>query len=142
MWALIVPFLLIFFANIGFFIMAARIMWHHQKKNTDKSKVDQYRSWLRAAISLVVVMSLTWILGVLIVEVEEFVPLAYIYTIAVAFQGLFIFLVFIVFSKAVRDAYWKWWKDKVSESELLSRYFQETLTISSTNLLSNETVSV
>ena len=141
MWALIVPFLLIFFANIGFFIMAARIMWHHQKKNTDKSKVDQYRSWLRAAISLVVIMSLTWILGVLIVEVEEFVPLAYIYTIAVAFQGLFIFLVFIVFSKVVRDAYWKWWKDKVSESELLSRYFQETLTISSTNLLSNETVS-
>ena len=122
--------------------MAARIMWHHQKKNTDKSKVDQYRSWLRAAISLVVVMSLTWILGVLIVEVEEFVPQAYIYTIAVAFQGLFIFLVFIVFSKAVRDAYWKWWKDKVSESELLSRYFQERITISSTNLLSNETVSV
>ena len=121
--------------------MAARIMWHHQKKNTDKSKVDQYRSWLRAAISLVVVMSLTWILGVLIVEVEEFVPQAYIYTIAVAFQGLFIFLVFIVFSKAVRDAYWKWWKDKVSESELLSRYFQERITISSTNLLSNETVS-
>ena len=141
MWALIVPFLLIFFANIGFFIMAARIMWHHQKKNTDKSKVDQYRSWLRAAISLVVIMSLTWIFGILIVKVEELVPLAYIYTIAVAFQGLFIFLVFIVFSKAVRDAYRKWWKEKISESELLSKYFQKRIASSSANFLSNETVS-
>ena len=124
-----------------FFIMAARIMWHHQKKNTDKSKVDQYRSWLRAAISLVVIMSLTWILGVLIVKVEELVPLAYIYTIAVAFQGLFIFLVFIVFSKAVRDAYRKWRKEKISESELLSKYFQKRIASSSANFLSNETVS-
>ena len=71
---------------------------------------------------LVIIMGLTWIFGVLIVEVEELVPLAYIYTIMVAFQGLFIFLIFVVFSKQVREAYAKRWRAKVNESAILSRY--------------------
>ena len=68
------------------------------------------RKWLRSAVFLVIIMGLTWIFGVLIVEVEELVPLAYIYTIMVAFQGLFIFLIFVVFSKQVREAYAKFWR--------------------------------
>ena len=68
-------------------------------------------------------MGLTWIFGVLIVEVEKLVPLAYIYTIIVAFQGLFIFLIFVVLSKQVREAYAKCWREKVNEYEILSRYF-------------------
>ena len=68
-------------------------------------------------------MSLTWIVGVLIIRVDEVAPLAYIFTIMVAFQGLFIFLIFVVFSKAVRDAYSQCWKVKVSESDFLSKYF-------------------
>ena len=68
-------------------------------------------------------MGLTWIFGVLIVEVEELVPLAYIYTTLVAFQGVFIFLIFVVFSKQVREAYSKWWKVKVNESDVLSKLF-------------------
>ena len=55
-------------------------------------------------------MGVTWIVGVLIVEVEALVPLAYIYTIMVAFQGLFIFLLYVLLSKQVRDAYTNWWK--------------------------------
>ena len=70
-------------------------------------------------------MGLTWILGVLIVEVEELVPLAYIYTIMVAFQGLFIFLIFVVLSKQVGEAYTKCWRAKVNESDILSKYFGE-----------------
>ena len=62
---------------------------------------------------LVVVMGLTWIIGVLIVEVEELVPLAYIYTIMVAFQGLFIFFIFVAYPKEVRDVYAKLWKKKL-----------------------------
>ena len=68
-------------------------------------------------------MGLTWIVGVLIVEVEELLPLAYIYTIMVAFQGLAIFLIFVVFSKKVREAYVKWWRERVNKSEFLSKYF-------------------
>ena len=49
---------------------------------------------------LVVVLGLTWITGVVIVEVDALYPLAYIYTIMAAFQGLFIFLALVVFAKA------------------------------------------
>ena len=91
------------------------------------------RSWLRSAISLVVIMGLTWIFGVLIVEVEHLLPLAYIYTILVAFQGVFIFFIFVILSKQARDAYTKWWRVKVNESDFLSKLFdtQRTNTVSS-----------
>ena len=79
-------------------------------------------------------MGLTWIFGVLIVEVEELVPLAYIYTIMVAFQGLFIFLIFVVFSKQVREAYTKCWRSKVNESEFLTRYFGFSVSLISVSM--------
>ena len=81
-------------------------------------------------------MGLTWVFGVLIVEVEELLPLAYIYTILVAFQGLFIFIIFVCMSKSVREAYSKWWRIKVNESDLLSKYLGEKI------LQSTKTVSV
>ena len=92
-----------------------------------------YRKWLKAAVSLVIIMGLTWIVGVLIVEVDELVPLAYIYTIMVAFQGLFIFLIFVVLSKQVREAYTKCWREKVNKSDILSRYFGTLSTLKSEN---------
>ena len=76
-------------------------------------------------MSLVVIMGLTWIFGVLVVEVEALLPLTYIYTIMVAFQGLFIFILFVPTSKSVREAYSKWWKNKINESDILSKYFGE-----------------
>ena len=67
-------------------------------------------------------MGLTWIFGVLIVEVEALLPLAYIYTILVAFQGLWIFLILVVFSQQVRDACTKCWDaTTVSDSDLFSK---------------------
>ena len=90
--------------------------------------VHAHRKWLKAAAFLVVIMGFTWIVGVLIVEVEELLPLAYIYTIMVAFQGLAIFLIFVVFSKKVTDTYAKWWRTKVNESDFLSKYFSIQIT--------------
>ena len=89
------------------------------------------RRWLRSAVMLVVIMGLTWIFGVLIVEVEGLVPLAYIYTIMVAFQGVFIFLILVAFSKQVRAAYAKWWMAMVNESDFLSKYFSTSLSLQS-----------
>lgn len=109
-WAFIVPVILIILANIGFFIIAATIMWKHQMRNREKSKVDNVCRWMKSAISLVVVMSLTWIFGILIIVVDQLAAVAYIYTIMVSFQGLFIFIIFILMSQAVRDTYKKCWK--------------------------------
>ena len=72
-------------------------------------------------------MGLTWIVGVLIVEVEALLPLAYIYTIMVAFQGLWIFFIAVIRSPQVKDAYSKWWRTKVNESDLLSKCLRQTL---------------
>ena len=83
------------------------------------------RHWLKAAVSLTVVMGLTWIIGILIIEVEELCALAFIFTIFVAFQGLFIFVIFILLSKQVRENYAKWWKAKVAESDFLSKHFEK-----------------
>ena len=58
-------------------------------------------------------MGLTWVFGVLIVEVKALLPFAYIYTVMVAFQGLFIFFFFVVFPNQVRDEYTKWLRTKV-----------------------------
>ena len=83
-------------------------------------KAKDVKKWLKAVTSLVVVMGVTWIVGVLIVEVEELLPLAYIYTIVVAFQGVWIFLLFVVFEMKVREGYVKIWKDKFLDSALFS----------------------
>ena len=81
---------------------------------------------MKASISLAVVMGITWIIGVLVIEVDELFPLAYIFTIFVAFQGLFIFILFVLLQKPVRESYAKWWKATVSESDYLSKYFGQT----------------
>ena len=80
---------------------------------------------MKVSISLTVVMGFTWIIGVLVIEVEELFPLAYIFTIFVAFQGLFIFVIFVLLSKQVRENYLKWWKAKVAGSDFLSSHFGE-----------------
>ena len=107
-------------ANVIFFVITARIMWHHQMRQTQKSKLQRIRKWFRSAISLLVIMSITWIAGILIIKVDTLLPLAFVYTIMIAFQGLFIFIIFVVWSKSVREAYIKWWRANISRSELLS----------------------
>ena len=67
-----------------------------------------YRHWLKATISLTVVMGITWIIGVLVIEIEELFALAFVFTIFVAFQGLFIFIIFVLLSKQVREKYQSW----------------------------------
>ena len=82
-------------------------------KRAENKKVQNVLRWFKSTIPLVVVMGLTWIIGLLVVDVEELAPLAYIYSIMVAFQGLFIFIVLVALSKAVRNDYIKWWKSKI-----------------------------
>ena len=81
-------------------------------------------------------MGLTWIIGFLVIEVEELFALAYIFTIFVAFQGLFIFVIFVLLSKQVRENYAKWWKAKIAESDFLSKHFGVNTLTMSTELVS------
>ena len=109
-------------ANTVFLIMAAIVMWRHKKKQTPKMHMEakHIKSWLKAIVSLVVVMGLTWAVGLLVVAVKELVPLAYIYTIMVAFQGVWIFIIFVGVDKKVREEYTKMWKSQIKESGLFT----------------------
>ena len=66
------------------------------------------------------------------IEVEELFALAFIFTIFVAFQGLFIFVIFVLLSKQVKESYAKWWKAKVAESDFLSKHFGDKSIAAST----------
>ena len=111
-WSFLAPVILIFIINFGFFIMAARISW---LQHTKRAKSSLVMSWLKSTIPLVVVLGLTWITGVVIVKVKALYPLAYIYTIMVAFQGLFIFLVLVVVPKNMREKYLKFFNPNLTK---------------------------
>ena len=99
--------------------------------------VYYHRQWIKASISLTVVMGITWIIGFLVIEVEELFALAYIFTIFVAFQGVFIFVIFVPLSNQVQENYAKWWKAKVAESDFLSKHFGSKIFTSGTGVVSN-----
>ena len=121
-WSFLAPVILIFIINFGFFIMAAWISWQKHSKRAENKKLSLVMSWLKSTIPLVVVLGLTWITGVVVVEVEALYPLAYIYTIMVAFQGLFIFLVLVVVPKNMREKCLKFFSKPNKDSKL---YFSQ-----------------
>ena len=104
--------MLIILLNFGFLIMAAVTLW--QQKKSQKGEMDRrsIAAWLKAVSFLVVVTGITWIVGVLVMEVEALLPVAFIFTIMVAFQGVAIFLSLVAFQKSVRDEYIKWLKGR------------------------------
>ena len=69
-------------------------------------RTKHVKSWLKVLVSLVVVMGLTWVSGVP-VAYDKWLPHAYIFTIMVAFQGMWIFFFFVLFQEQVRDTYIK-----------------------------------
>ena len=96
-----------------------------------------HRQWIKASISLTVVMGITWIIGFLVIEVEELYALAYIFIIFATLEGVFIFVIFVLLPKQVKENYIKWCKAKVAELDFLSKHFGST---SGTGVVSNYTL--
>ena len=105
-WAFIAPVIVIILINVGFFIMAAVTIWRHHERKGGDTRTKHVKSWLKVLVSLVVVMGLTWVSGVPM-AFDQWLPLAYIFTIMVAFQGMWIFFFFVLFQEQVRDTYIK-----------------------------------
>ena len=104
--------------------MTAYVLWHHPKKANGQQDVH---SWLKFAVSLPAVMGLNWVPGLLVVKHKEVIPLAYITTFLVASQGIFILFIAVIFFEPVRTAYITLWKSKVRKSEMLSKYFGDSV---------------
>ena len=97
--------ILIFLTNIGFLVMATvtTICRQQKKRNISQQKSGYFGGWSKAVITLMVVMGITWIIGLAVVEIEELLPLTYIVTIVAVFQGVFIFFVLVMFKNDVSD---------------------------------------
>jgi hypothetical protein len=126
-WAFNVPVLLIILVNCGFFVMALAIICRQQRRRTQakKSNLTQIKHWIKVSVTLMVVMGITWAMGVLVFT-ESLLPLAYVFTIFVAFQGVIIFFLLVVLSEQVRNTYRKWWKKHVIDSEFSKRFSQRS----------------
>jgi len=84
--------------------MAGIILWRVQLKRTcPQHKFLPTKNWLKAIASLSVLMGFIWIAGVVILDDERLAPLAFIYTMVVALQGFFIFVVLVLVPKSVRE---------------------------------------
>lgn len=118
-WSFIAPVMVIILINIGFFVMAAVRLWQQRKKKTKDGKMDRDNiiAWLKAVSFILLIMGITWLLGILVVDVPALLPVAYIFTILTAFQGLSIFLSVVAFQKSVRDDYIKWWQKHIKKSD-------------------------
>ncbi len=93
-WAFVAPVVVIIIVNTMFLSMAVFIMCRHstmqtnQKEKTNKEKIT---SWVRGGLVLLCLLGVTWAFGLLYVT-ESLLVFAYIFTIANAFQGVFIFV--------------------------------------------------
>ena len=86
--------------------------------NKTRKKIS---GWLCSVLSLSIVLGLTWIPGLFIVDwADQLLPIIYIYSILVAFQGVFILIVFVVLSRPVQDLVKKFCKAKFKRSSIES----------------------
>ncbi|XP_065911955.1 adhesion G protein-coupled receptor L3-like isoform X2 [Dysidea avara] len=105
-WAFIAPVIVIILINVGVLIIILRIMRKHQGDAMVKDQTRKERAWywFRGSMSLIIIMGINWIFGVLLFH-EYLLPLIYLFAISTALQGVWIFLLFIVASKQIRDDY-------------------------------------
>uniref|UniRef100_A0A8C3YG35 Adhesion G protein-coupled receptor E2 n=1 Tax=Catagonus wagneri TaxID=51154 RepID=A0A8C3YG35_9CETA len=107
-WSFLGPACFIFLVNLAFFLMT---LWILKSKlsslNSDVSTLQNTRMLTFKATAQLFILGCTWCLGILQVGPAAHV-MAYLFTITNSLQGIFIFLVYCLFSQQVREQYGKW----------------------------------
>nr|XP_002731299.1 PREDICTED: EGF, latrophilin seven transmembrane domain-containing protein 1-like [Saccoglossus kowalevskii] len=96
-WAFVAPVLLVLVANCVVFAMVIRAFMS-LKANADKSNVEKIRSGLRAALVLLPLLGLTWLIGI----VQE---LQYLFIVLNSLQGVFFFVLHCIMNDEVKKAF-------------------------------------
>ncbi|XP_062611810.1 adhesion G-protein coupled receptor G4-like, partial [Saccostrea cucullata] len=105
-FAFLIPVVLIILLNCIIFAVVLKNLLNRPKglqSNQSESKMAMMN--LRAAVSIFILLGLTWIFGILAIE-DARVVFAYIFTILTTFQGFFIFILFVAREKQFRNL-WK-----------------------------------
>ncbi|XP_023232841.1 latrophilin Cirl-like isoform X3 [Centruroides sculpturatus] len=90
------PLILVVMINFFFLGFSAFIICHRKKHNStiktkEQSKLANTKNYIRGASMLVMLLTITWIFGVIYLRKESII-MAYIFTVFNSLQGLFIFI--------------------------------------------------
>ncbi|XP_042834353.1 adhesion G protein-coupled receptor E2-like [Panthera tigris] len=109
-WTFLGPVCTIFSINLAFFLMTFWIVKNKLSSlNRDVSTLQNTRMLTFKATAQLLILGCTWCLGVLQVGPAARV-MAYLFTIINSLQGAFIFLVYCLLSRQVREQYGKWFR--------------------------------
>uniref|UniRef100_A0A8D0AUV4 Adhesion G protein-coupled receptor L4 n=1 Tax=Sander lucioperca TaxID=283035 RepID=A0A8D0AUV4_SANLU len=110
-WSFIGPACLIILVNLlAFGVIIYKVYRHTSVKRPEISHYENIRSCARGALALLFVLGATWTLGVLHI-LNGTTLTAYLFTIANAFQGMFIFIFLCVLSRKIQEEYYRLFKN-------------------------------
>ncbi|XP_024277795.1 adhesion G protein-coupled receptor L4 [Oncorhynchus tshawytscha] len=110
-WSFIGPACLIILVNLlAFGVIIYKVYRHTAVKKPEISHYQNIRSCARGALALLFVLGATWTFGVLHI-LNETTLTAYLFTIANAFQGMFIFIFLCVLSRKIQEEYYRLFKN-------------------------------
>ncbi|XP_052818514.1 adhesion G-protein coupled receptor G2-like [Mya arenaria] len=121
LYAFVLPLAVIIVANTVIFFLIVRQFCVRNNITASSNRSEHYRSWLqlKAAVSIFIVLGLTWIFGFLTVD-DTRIAFHYIFAVLNAFQGFFIFMMFTLREKRIRGAWKKLCCSKMVKMEATS----------------------
>ncbi|XP_017556028.1 adhesion G protein-coupled receptor L1 isoform X2 [Pygocentrus nattereri] len=106
-WSFIGPVSFVIMLNLVFLMVTLhKMVCNSSALKPDSSRLDNIKSWALGAITLLLLLGLTWAFGLLFIN-EKTVTMAYLFTTFNAFQGMFIFIFHCALQKKVHKEYSK-----------------------------------
>uniref|UniRef100_A0A672Q2W9 Adhesion G protein-coupled receptor L1-like n=1 Tax=Sinocyclocheilus grahami TaxID=75366 RepID=A0A672Q2W9_SINGR len=106
-WTFIGPASLVILLNLAVLVITIhRMLRHSTVLKPDSSRFDNIKCWTLSSVTLLLLVSLTWIFGLLFMN-DSSVVMAYLFTSFNAVHGMFIFLLHCALQKKVQKEYSK-----------------------------------
>ncbi|XP_059409060.1 adhesion G protein-coupled receptor L1-like isoform X3 [Carassius carassius] len=106
-WTFIGPASFIILLNLAVLVITIhRMLRHSTVLKPDSSRFDNIKCWTLSSVTLLLLVSLTWIFGLLFMN-DSSVVMAYLFTSFNALHGMFIFLLHCALQKKVQKEYSK-----------------------------------
>ncbi|KAL7845167.1 hypothetical protein AOLI_G00233590 [Acnodon oligacanthus] len=106
-WMFIGPVSLVILLNLAVLVITVhRMIRHSTVLKPDSSRFDNIKCWTVSSVTLLLLVTLTWIFGLLFIN-EYSVVMAYLFTSFNALHGLFIFIFHCALQKKVQKEYGK-----------------------------------
>ncbi|CAJ0581711.1 unnamed protein product, partial [Mesorhabditis spiculigera] len=107
-WAFVAPVIVVIAANIGFLLIALRVVL--SVRRSDKPRSQRVFGWLKGSATLLCLLGITWLFGFLtaVKGSGSTLAFAWIFTILNCTQGVFIFVLHVLLNDKVRAVIGKW----------------------------------